>query len=85
MSPPVPMHILLHQCWTQRLHQCCQYCGEINVPSSAPTNNRIRASIHPYQRQQPQQHYPTRTENENNHMNLTNTDEMMARNDNLQR
>jgi len=29
MSPPLPMSVLLQKCWTQRMEECCQYCGEL--------------------------------------------------------
>ena len=30
MSPPIPVNVLLHQCWMERLHQCCHQCGEMS-------------------------------------------------------
>lgn len=36
---PIPVHMLLHQCWMERLHQCCQLCGEINFGHHDFTNN----------------------------------------------
>uniref|UniRef100_A0A7M5V7S7 Uncharacterized protein n=1 Tax=Clytia hemisphaerica TaxID=252671 RepID=A0A7M5V7S7_9CNID len=86
MSPPVPMHILLHQCWTERLHQCCQYCGEINVQHS-PITNQGRSSTHPYQhqkRQRTQRRHPVGAEHENDITNLMNDDEEMTRHNYLE-
>ena len=28
----MPLSILLHKCWLERLEDCCQHCGELNIP-----------------------------------------------------
>ena len=59
MSPPIPFHMLLQQCWMERLHQCCQLCGEINFDQDFAGNNKKKND------HQDNQHLPRTRPNEN--------------------
>ena len=59
MSPPVPVHFLLHQCWMERLHQCCQLCGEMsNEAIINNTHHHHQYDQHENQQQRQHEQHP---------------------------
>ena len=48
MGPKVPLHVLLHKLWEDRLDGCCHHCGEIHTDDIIHTRENITTEAERY-------------------------------------